>query len=235
MTQDGFWQEYATRLAEMSRTLLRQESVQDTLDQISAHAVDLVDGCEHAGVLVVEDRERVRTLSATSELVRVSDRYQAEVAEGPCFDAARNLEEVYRITDMRQAGESWPRYAPRARELGIGSMMGFLLFTQEGSLGSLDVYSSRPNAFSQSSEHAGWVLASHAAVAFSSARSHAQLETALETRAEIGEAIGIVMERYKVSEEQAFGVLRRSSQHNNIKLRDVARTVVRTGQLPGAR
>ncbi|QKV90853.1 GAF and ANTAR domain-containing protein [Streptomyces sp. NA02950] len=235
MGEQRSWEELAVAVAEMSRTLLAQSSVQSTLDEIVRHAVNLVEGCENAGVLVLENRERVRTLAASSDLVHSSDQAQQDAGEGPCFDAARTLQEAYRIEDLTRDEPRWPRYAPRARELGIGSMMGFLLFTEEGTLGALDLYSSRPGVFTTRCENTGWILASHAAVALSSARSTAQLHTAMETRNEIGEALGIVMERFKVSEDQAFEVLKKSSQDQNIKLREVARLIVTTGRIPGAR
>lgn len=232
---DRAWEDFATRLADMARTLLAQDSVQGTLDQIVRYAVELVDGCEHAGVLVIEKRKRVRTLAATGDLVHTSDRLQQDSGEGPCFDAARRAHEVYRINDMTTTVEGWPRYAPCARELGVGSMMGFLLFTEDDDLGALNMYSAQPKMFTEHSERVGWLLASHAAVAFSSARSHAQLHAALEARNEIGEALGIIMERYRVAEEEAFAVLRKSSQDHNLKLRDIARRVAATGEIPGAR
>ncbi|MET9509440.1 GAF and ANTAR domain-containing protein [Streptomyces flavidovirens] len=123
-------------------------------------------------------------------------------------------------------------YVPEARKLGIGSMIGFLLYTADDNLGALNLYSPHPGAFTDRSEQIGWLLASHAAVAFSSARTHAQLNTALETRHEIGEAIGILMGRHKLTEDQAFAVLRKASQEHNIKLRDIARTVTETGDTP---
>lgn len=229
------WEELATKLAQMSRTLLAQTTVQQTLDQVVHHAVGLVDNCDNAGVLVLSDRSRVSTLAASSALVHHSDQAQDNAGEGPCFDAARETEQVYRIADMNDTENRWPTYAPKARELGIGSMMGFLLFTEEGTLGALNMYSDRARAFTDRSEQVGWILASHAAVAFSSARSSAQLHTAMETRNEIGEALGIVMERYKVTEDDAFTVLKKTSQDRNIKLRDIARAIVQTGEIPGAR
>ncbi|HEV7627472.1 MAG TPA: GAF and ANTAR domain-containing protein, partial [Streptomyces sp.] len=174
------------------------------------------------------------TLATTSDVVRASDRIQGELGEGPCFDAARIPEKIYRIGDMTESVTRWPRYAPQARELGVGSMMGFLLYTEEDNLGALDLYSSKPNGFTKQSEHVGWLLASHAAVAFSSARTHAQLHFAMETRHNIGEAIGIVMERYKLDEDQAFAVLRKSSQDRNVKLREIVRALTETGEIPGA-
>jgi transcriptional regulator with GAF, ATPase, and Fis domain len=235
VVDDGSWKTFASDLAEMARTLLAQESVQDTLDQIVDHAVRLVDGCDYAGILTVEGGRKVRTLASTHQLVRESDAAQGAYGEGPCFDAARKPNEMYRIKDMTTSTEQWRRYAPFARRLGIGSMMGLLLYTEDDNLGALDMYSAEPRTFTEESEQAGWLLASHAAVALASARSHAQLAQALESRSDIGEALGILMERYKVSEAEAFAVLRRSSQDHNIKLRDIARRVTETGEIPGAR
>lgn len=229
-TDSDTWESFGEQLAEMARDLLAQESVQQTLDRIGVHAVNLVDGCEDAGILTI-DRGEVATLSATSDLVRDSDRLQGEVGQGPCYDATRHHERVYRIRDTAHESR-WPLYVPEARKLGVGSMMGFLLYTVDDNLGALNLYSPHPDAFTDRSEQIGWLLASHAAVAFSSARTHAQLNTALKTRHEIGEAIGILMGRHGLTEEQAFAVLRKASQEHNIKLRDLARTVTETGDIP---
>ncbi|EST36927.1 hypothetical protein N566_15865 [Streptomycetaceae bacterium MP113-05] len=229
------WGAFATDLAEMARTLVVQETVQDTLDLIVDNAVRLVDGCDYAGVLTVEGGRKVRSLASTDKLVRESDAAQQRYGEGPCFDAALRFNEIYRIVDMTTRVDRWPRFAPHARKLGMGSMMGILLYTEDDNLGALNMYSTEQRKFTERSERAGWLLASHAAVALSSARSHAQLATALESRSDIGEALGIVMERYKVSENEAFAVLRKSSQDHNVKLRDVARQVATTGEIPGAR
>lgn len=233
MTADEV-EEFAVRLAHMARDLLAQDSVQKTLDRIVAHAVELVDGCEAAGVMTVENKQ-VRTLATTDDVVRASDRIQGELGEGPCFDATWKPSEVYRVADMTESVTRWPRYAPQARKLGIGSMMGFMLYTEDDNLGALDIYSPTPDAFTSRSENVGWLLASHAAVAFSSARTHAQLHSAMESRHNIGEAIGIVMERYKLDEDQAFAVLRKSSQDQNRKLREIVRAVTETGEIPGVK
>lgn len=224
------WRGFALQMASMSRDLLAQETVDATLRQIGASAVDLVDGCDAAGILVIR-AGKVQTLAATAQLVLDSDRLQEELGEGPCFDAARKSsgERVFRIADVTRERSRWPHYAPRAQELGVGSMMGFLLFTEDEDLGALNLYSSRTGAFTEASEVAGWLLASHAAVAFSSARDHAQLEEAMSTRHTIGEAMGIIMGRHHITEDAAFDVLRRYSQENNVKLREVARRVCEQG------
>lgn len=105
-------------------------------------------------------------------------------------------------------------------------MMGFLLYTDEGDLGALNLYSTEPNTFTEHSELVGWLLASHAAVAFSSARSSAQLQSAVATRQTIGEALGIVAERHQLNHDAAFDLLTRISQDRNIKIRELARAII---------
>ncbi len=226
------WAWFAQQMASLARDLLAQESVEATLERITGSAIDLVEGCDAAGILVLHGR-KVQTLAPTDQLVNDSDRLQADLAEGPCFDAARTKdgERVFRIRDFTTEQPRWPAFAPRAHELGVGSMMGFLLYTEDEELGALNLYSRRPGAFTEAGELAGWLLASHAAVAFSSARTHAQLENAVATRHMIGEAMGILMGSHHLTEEQAFDVLRRYSQENNVKLRDVARMICERGSL----
>ncbi|MEW2614380.1 GAF and ANTAR domain-containing protein [Streptomyces sp. NPDC047880] len=220
------WQKFAEEMAVLARTLLKQESVQQTLDEIAASAVRLVDGCDAAGILAVR-KGRAVTLSSYGDMVQESDRLQGELGEGPCFDLARRAddERVFRVVDMTQPQPDWPRYAEAARELGIGSMTGVLLYTHEQDFGALNLYARRPGAFTEDIATAGWLLASHAAVALADARTIDQLEHALETRHAIGEAMGILMERHGMSDEDAFNVLRKISQHHNVKLRDVAQRV----------
>ncbi|MFF0160671.1 GAF and ANTAR domain-containing protein [Streptomyces sp. NPDC005263] len=220
------WREFAERMAELARELLTKESVSETLDEIAESAVKLVSGCDAAGILAVRGGHAV-TLAACGEWVRESDRLQGELGEGPCFDLARGAagERAYRIEDMTDPPPSWPRFAKAARDLGIGSMTGVLLYTDKEDFGALNLYARRPGAFTKEFETAGWLLASHAAVALSSARTIDQLEHAMQTRHGIGEAMGILMERHQLSEEDAFNVLRSISQEHNIKLRDVAQRV----------
>ncbi|MEU6806891.1 GAF and ANTAR domain-containing protein [Streptomyces neyagawaensis] len=220
------WREYAEQMALLARNLLAQDSVQATLDEIAASAVKLVDGCDAAGILAVR-KGRAVTLAACGDMVQECDRLQGELGEGPCFDLARRKdgERLYRIPDLTRPEPAWERFATHARELGIGSMTGVLLYTSDEDFGALNLYSRRPGAFGQDIETAGWLLASHAAVALADARTIDQLEHALETRHAIGEAMGMLMERHGLNQDEAFNVLRRISQHHNVKLRDVAQRV----------
>ncbi|WP_395576489.1 GAF and ANTAR domain-containing protein [Streptomyces sp. BK79] len=226
------WRGFAQQMASLARDLLAQESVNATLERITASATELVEDCDAAGILVLRDKQ-VRSLAPTHQVVVDSDELQGRVGEGPCFDAARTAagQRHFRIADFTHEARRWPKYVPEARKLNLGSMMGFLLFTEDENLGALNLYSFRPGAFTESDETAGWLLASHAAVAFSSARTHAQLQEAIGTRHTIGEAMGILMGRHRLTEDQAFATLRRYSQDRNVKLREVARRVCEEGGL----
>lgn len=229
------WEELAVGLADMARRLLSEPTVEATLSAIVTSAVELVEGCEAAGIMTVR-RGQVQTLAATDNVARVSDHLQGTLAEGPCFDATRSREQSYRIHDLTETSEQWPRFAPRVRELGVGSMMGFLLFTDgQDNLGALDLFSANPQAFTERSERVGWVLASHAAVALKSARHDADMDRALQSSRSIGEAIGILMSRYGESEEDAVQRLVKASQDRNIKMRELAQHVITVGELPDAK
>ncbi|MFI7388685.1 GAF and ANTAR domain-containing protein [Streptomyces sp. NPDC049813] len=227
------WQLFAQQMATMARDLLAQSSEADTLERVTQSATELVEGCDAAGILHLHGT-RVQTIAPTDQLVLDSHHLQEQLQEGPCFDAARDRDttQVYRIADLTAQDRRWPRYAPQARELGIGSMMGFLLYTDKEQLGALNLYARRPAAFTHDSETAGWLLASHAAVALSGARAQTQMDQAVATRHTIGEAMGILRAAYHLSAEQAFDLLRRRSQRENTKLRDVAQLVCEHGRLP---
>ncbi|CAM5568376.1 GAF and ANTAR domain-containing protein OS=Streptomyces tendae OX=1932 GN=GUR47_22720 PE=4 SV=1 [Streptomyces tendae] len=227
------WRGFAEQMASLARDLLAQETLDDTLERITASATELVEDCDAAGILVLRGGH-VQSLAPTEQVVVDSDDLQGRLGEGPCLDAARSSsgDRQFRIADFTDEAKRWPCYVPEARKLNLGSMMGFLLFTEDEDLGALDLYSYKPGAFSAADETAGWLLASHAAVAFSSARTHAQLHEAIGTRHTIGEAMGILMGRHHLTEDAAFAALRRYSQDNNVKLREVAALVCERGGLP---
>ena len=217
----------------MGRTLLAKRTVRETLDAIVGLAVEMVDGCDHAGMLTARRGGRVETAAVSHELVRRSDQIQDELREGPCYDALWEGES-FQSPDMARE-DRWPRYAPRAVELGIRSALGFQLSTTEGRLGALDLYARRPHAFGERSRQIGTLFAAHASVATSWARTEEQLREAVESRQRIGEAVGILMERGRLSSAQAFDELRRESQARNVKLRDVAERIVAGGEAAAGR
>lgn len=136
-----------------------------------------------------------------------------------------------RIEDIREE-DRWPRFAGRAADLGVRSMLSFQLFVTGSTMGALNLYSSRPGAFGEESESVGLVFASHAAVALVSAQHEEHLRAALASRDLIGQAKGILMNQFRITADQAFQVLVRASSHTNRKLVDIAEELCATGVLP---
>lgn len=214
----------AERLSEIARLFLTEENQTATLAKITEVAVELIDGCESAGIDIIEDG-KIFAVAATSHLASLIDDIQVEVGEGPCLSALREKEVV--STGNLEQESRWPNFARRAyEETGIRSIMGFRLFADEDTMGALDLYSSLPDAFGPDTETLGSVLTTQASVALSTSRTREGLREALATRDIIGQAKGILMERNGIGAEAAFDILRKASQRRNTKLRQVAETLV---------
>ncbi len=160
-------------------------------------------------------------------MARRVDEVQYETGQGPCLDAIHE-QHTLRLSDMTTETR-WPKFTGRAAELGILSMLSFQLFLQSDTLGALNLYAEQPNAFTDESEHVGLLFAAHAAVAMAGAQQQQHMTAALSARDVIGQAKGILMERHKLTADQAFTVLARTSQDSNTKLIDVARVLTETG------
>jgi transcriptional regulator with GAF, ATPase, and Fis domain len=212
----------------LSRELQADLTYETLLKHIVMAATTEVPGAQYAGIMLVTGRE-IATPAASADLVFRIDRMQSEAREGPCLDAARHHATV-RCDDM-WAEPRWPRFARKAADLGILSMLSFQLFVQDDNFGALNLYSETAGAFGPRSESDGILLASHAALAMTAARTQAGLLTALDSRDLVGQAKGILMERYKITGVEAFGLLVASSQAVNRKLRDVADHLAATGEL----
>jgi GAF domain-containing protein len=218
----------ARQFSELARELQADVTQEALLAHIVRAVVTEVPGAECAGITLVTG-EQVSTAVASNELVKRIDRVQYKADEGPCLDAARRHETV-RSDDLR-AETRWMRFAQQAADLGVLSILSIQLFVEAESFGALNIYSGKAAAFSQESESTGILLASHAALAMIAARREAGLLTAIDTRDLIGQAKGILIERYKITGVEAFGLLVASSQAVNRKLRDIAEHLVVTGEL----
>ncbi|MEW9547442.1 GAF and ANTAR domain-containing protein [Nonomuraea sp. NPDC050783] len=222
----------AVKLSELARSLREENGAQETLDAIVSAAVGTVPGAQYAGLTVVRHRSALDTRAATDEVVRQVDRAQYETGEGPCLDAALREERTVRMPDVTTE-KRWPAFTRRAGGLGVRSMLSFRLYVQDDSLGALNLYARDRDAFGDESEHVGQLFAAHAAVALSGVRQEEDLARAIAMRDLIGQAKGILMERHRVTADQAFTLLVRASQQTNTKLADIARRLVDTGELAG--
>lgn len=219
----------AEAFSEFARSVETNDDPTGALVEIVRAAVALIPGCDEGSVSVVLGRRTVTSEAALGELPIIVDRLQEELHEGPCIDAAY-LESTVRVSDMA-AETRWPAFGPRALAAGVGGMLSFQLYVEDDDLGALNVFSRVAGAFDDESEHVGRMFAAHAAIAFSAARAQSVLGRAIETRDLIGQAKGILMERHKVTADQAFALLVRVSQQQNTKLRDIADQLVHSGAL----
>ena len=219
----------AHQLSALARQLQEKQSLQETLSGIVHATVDNVPGAQFAGLTVVKGRREVHTAAWTDELVRTADQVQYDTGQGPCLNSVYE-EKTVRVSDMRTE-QRWPEFAKRAVDLGVVSMLSIQLYVTGDNLGALNLYSQATEAFNDESEHVGLLLAAHAAIAMAGAQQQEQLVQAITTRDLIGQAKGILMERHKITAEQAFTILIRASQLGNAKLRDVAEHLTTTGEL----
>jgi len=204
--------------------------VDATLRAITRAAVSTIPHADDCGITYVIGRSKVDSRAPTGDLPRLVDALQEEVREGPCLDAVWH-ELVVRVDDVATE-QRWPRFAERAAALGVGSMLSFQLFVEGDQLGAMNVYAQTPGAFDDEGQEVGLMLASHAAIALSGAAHEEHLRAGMTTRDVIGQAKGILMERFKLTADQAFGVLVRTSSLLNRKLSDIADELTSTGRLP---
>ncbi|PRY14545.1 GAF and ANTAR domain-containing protein [Kineococcus rhizosphaerae] len=219
----------AAALAGLARELQTEAAPRDVVQQAVASAAALIGGVEHASISLVRRRRQVWSAAVTDETALAFDRLQEEVGEGPCLDAMF-ADAVVRTDDLRD-DPRWPVLAVESADLGVRSMLCFQLFVHENTLGGLNLLSSRPAAFDGESELVGSMVAAHAAVALAAAQKFDDLTTALSHRDVIGQAKGILMERFKLDADQAFALLARISQDRNVKLHHLAEQLTRSGSL----
>jgi GAF domain-containing protein len=217
------------RLADLARNMQREASPQAVLDIVVRAVVGTIPGAEEASITLVQARHRVMSAAVTGDLARRFDELQQETGQGPCMDAMYNQETV-RVDDLA-ADQRWPDLAHRAVQLGVCSMLSFQLFVDSGDLGALNLLSRRAGAFTDESERIGLLYTSHIAVALAGAQAVGHLTTALARRDSIGQAKGILMERFKVTADQAFALLAALSQETNVRLSEIAERLALTGDL----
>ncbi|WP_244324367.1 GAF and ANTAR domain-containing protein [Mycobacterium timonense] len=208
-------------------------AVEDVLPEVTAGAVRLLPGVDHAGIsLVVKGHSReIASTAATGSVPMKLDELQQKYQQGPCWDAIWEHHTV-RVDDFESEAR-WPEFVEAAcAETPVRSSLSIQLYTDETELGALNLYCERPHIFDAHIEEIALALAAHAAIAFSGARRSDQFRSALASRDIIGQAKGIVMERYKVNAVAAFGLLLRLSQNTNTPLYEIARRLINADYPP---
>ena len=220
----------AEGLAGLSRLLTGEQALEQTLVRIAQFAVRAVPGAQGAGLTLLE-QDRQTTVVVTDEFVRQVDSIQYGIGEGPCISAVEKREPV---VSGNLGGESlWPRFGPRVGRLGVHSALSLPLLVPDRVIGALNIYAHPRDAFSAEALRLGQEFAGPAAVSVANAQllAHAerlvgQLRQALLSRAQIDQAIGVVMSRSGVDGTEAFARLRAISQSRSVKVSVVAQELL---------
>jgi GAF domain-containing protein len=226
----------AAALEELGRLTLREHSMESVLQAVAVLTKQVMPGHPEASVsLLINDKPR--TAVSSGELATNCDESQYGHGYGPCLHAARTGE-VTEIPDAR-VETRWSDYSRRAAEYGALSSLSMPLPITEGVAGALNIDAREAHAFDQESRSIAERFVPYAAVAaanmyaYEDARGMAEnLQRALESRAVIDQAKGILMERFKLTADQAFQALTRVSMETNTKVRAVAERFVQSGELP---
>jgi GAF domain-containing protein len=230
----------AEALERLGRLSLRELSMDSLLQTVAELSKSVMPGNPETSVLLLV-KDHPSTVVSTGPLAVALDERQYERGHGPCLHAARTGE-LTEIADTR-TDRRWPDYLPRAVEAGNLSSLSIPLAIDEDEQvsGALNIYARQPDAFDENSRSVATRFGPYAAVAagnlyaYQSARDMADnLQAALESRAVIDQAKGVLMERYKLTPDQAFQLLAQASMNANRKVRDIADELVRTGELLGA-
>lgn len=211
-----------TRMLDASRRLaeaLAPGDLDETLDRITAAAVEVLPEVSHASITVKHPDGRLETFAPTHDLLLGLDAAQYDLQEGPCYEAA--VETLHTTSPRLAEDPRFPRYAPIAVAAGIHAQAGIRLFDAGGANGALNLYSEQPGAF-ENLDGLSQLFTHQSAMALAYARQITQLQEAVKTRQLIGQAVGVAMERFDLDEARAFGFLARLSQDSNVKLREVA-------------
>lgn len=196
------------RVVELVRGLVQGASadIAAVLGELSGSAVAAVPGAQYAGVTVVRRRQDIESVCATGRYPIALDEVQRRYGEGPCLSAAWERRGI-RVDDLA-ADERWPRYRGAAIEqTPIRSILSFGLFGDGNTEGALNFYAEKARAFDEESEHVGSLLALHTALVWYMLRRDQQFRAALASREIIGQAKGMLMERFKMDATTAFARL----------------------------
>lgn len=225
--------ELASHLADIASVLFAPGSGAAAAETILALAVSTMDSCDEAGLC---SDFGLPVLGSPSPVMSLLDAAQAQAGHGPCSDALGGLDSLY-VSDLID-DDRWPQFSPDAVRLGMRSALAYRLTVQGQTVGALQLYARLPGAFNAHDRAQGLLFATYAGLALAQASAQAaeeskieHLQIALFSREIIGQAQGILMERERITADQAFQLLRRSSQHLNRKLRTIAQDIVDTGSL----
>ena len=228
MSEQAVDADIARRIAEILRADDHDREPGAVLQRLVDAMVANLASVDYAGVTMLDHGE-LTSHAVSDPLVSKLDDLQHRLREGPCVETARSRRSIC-VGDLR-AEQRWPEFVSSALELGVAAILSVELFATDSVSAALNLYAVRPSAFGP--EDADWavMLAAPAGIAVSAHRKIENLGIALDSRDLIGQAKGILMERHKISAQEAFDLLVVVSQRTNRKLREIAEELAETGEL----
>ncbi len=224
--------ETADVFARLAVELHSAGGVEETIDAVVQFALQAL-GCSYSGVALYNRGRRPEIPAVTDPVVAEIYNLQIDDGAGPLIDSLQHQTVVLvrdTLVDVR-----WPTWAAEVARLGVRSVLDVPLAVgaaSSRSFGVLGLYAPEPDAFGPDDEAIAHILARHASVAVATARHEQTMAQAVDARKLVGQAMGILMERYGLDDARAFAILKRYSQDTNTKLRDVAQQLIDTRKLP---
>ncbi len=216
--------DFARATGEAARTINQHKSLDDTLHTIVEVACNSVPGFEQVGISTLRRNGSIETRAFIGDLVLRLDEIQYSSREGPCSAVLQGTDAVS-VSSLR-GEQRWPWYVPQAQAAGVRSQLAVKLYLDKGTLGGINFYSTIADEVSSEAQALAQMFATHSSIALGHVKERQALHDGLQTRKLIGQAIGILMERYEMNEDRAFAFLVRASSHTNTKLRRVAQQIV---------
>lgn len=218
-------------LAGLQNALLNTDNVEQFLHELAVLSTRMVADGLSCGMTLRQRGRPPATAACTDPLASQADEVQYRTGDGPCLHAMRHGLQV-RIDDLARH-DRWPRFSSQAVALGIRSSLSLPLIADGEPVGALNLYARRPGAFGPAETRRAEKFAGHASGALTLALRMAscadlndQLRSSIVSRAVIDQALGVIMATERCPQDKAFALLRSVSQNTNVKLRDLAATIV---------
>ena len=230
MPEDDHAQTLRDAITDLTGRFAHPTTLEDTLAGVTAAAVNLLPGVDSADVLIITDPDQHRSVAATSPLAIDLDGLQRRHGQGPCLDAA--VGETMVVCNDLRGDPRWPQYSASALQAEVHATLSFQLYTHQQrptQRAAFNLFSRQPHAFDPEAQAVAAMLATHAAIMLIAQDREAQFQSALASRDAIGQAKGMIMERFGVDATRAFELLKQLSQDTNTRLVDVAAQIVAGG------
>ncbi|ADB31145.1 ANTAR domain protein with unknown sensor [Kribbella flavida DSM 17836] len=220
----------AEAFGRLAAELQDADGVEQTVEAVVQYALQAV-WCEYASVVLITKRRRPQIMALTDPKLAELYRSQIDAGTGPMITALEQRSALL-IPDVLAEARWSAQWSEQMVAAGIRSAMHLPMLVAGRPEAVLSLYSDKPDGFTDDDLAVAHILAQHGSAAVAAARNQVSLTEAVDARKLVGQALGILMERYRLDEVRAFEVLRRYSQDNNRKLRDVAQELLDTRELP---